>query len=208
MRAARTLRPLLRTQTAARSGAAPGAARLALAPLAPPGTRHRWSVANPVTNLIGSVREDASILPTYTVVHPVNGPVHAVQHSTAVDIEQALACAHGALPGWAGTPLAERKAVFERAAALLESPEWSEKLHEMNRAETSVPEWWSREQLKVAPAMIRALVGYADEALKETTETMGDSEFESFPCSISHSSARLRACSWPQGSLRSPYWSR
>lgn len=171
MRAARTLRPLLRTclpSTARPSG---------LAGVAPLGTRGRWSVANPVTNLIGSVREDASILPTYTVVHPVNGKVHAVQHSTAVDIEQALACAQGELASWSATPLAERRKIFERVAELLETPEWSGKLHEMNRAETSVPEWWSREQLKIAPKMIRALVGYADEALKEKTETMGDSEF-------------------------------
>lgn len=162
-----------------RPGISNGAASVAgstSSSLKPLGARHRWSVANPVTNLIGSVREDASILPTYTVVHPVNGKVHAVQHSTAVDIEQALACAHGVLPSWSGTPLSERKEIFNRVADLLESPEWNEKLHAMNRAETSVPEWWSKEQLKVAPGMIRALVNYADEALKETTETMGEGE--------------------------------
>lgn len=169
MRAARTLRPLLRTRFAnSHPGVATG--------VAPLGARGRWSVANPVTNLIGSVREDASILPTYTVVHPVNGKVHAVQHSTAVDIEQALACAQAELASWSATPLEDRKKIFERVADLLETPEWSDKLHAMNKAETSVPEWWSREQLKIAPKMIRALVGYADEALKEKTETMGDSE--------------------------------
>ncbi|BEI95945.1 hypothetical protein CcaverHIS631_0108940 [Cutaneotrichosporon cavernicola] len=124
--------------------------------------------AKTITNVIGSsIPTPAS---TFDVVHPGTGKVvHAVQRSTAADIAAAVDAAHGALPGWRSTLLSERKAILSRASALLkdEGSGWAKRLVEANVAETSCGAWWAGEQVGAVPHFIDALVGAADEALKE-----------------------------------------
>lgn len=110
--------------------------------------------------------------PTYTVHHPRTGKrVHEVQASTLSDIRQAIKSCHMALPSWSAKPISERCDVILRAAALLDDPTTGlkDRLRDANRAETDISDWWSQTQVDEAAESLRALLGFAEEALRKET---------------------------------------
>lgn len=106
---------------------------------------------------------------TFAISHPSKGVVHSVERSTPADVTSALDSLSSGLQKWKATPLAERAAVFSRAAEILsdESSGWAAKLVESNMAETSVTKWWSAAQIGMATGALRTLAGSAEAALKE-----------------------------------------
>lgn len=76
-----------------------------------------------ITSLIGNDQ------PKAVVSFPVHDPgrfaqrVASVASASAIDVDQAVACANAAQPGWAGTPPEERAACLELAASRLETLE-------------------------------------------------------------------------------------
>ncbi|AOG25302.1 trifunctional transcriptional regulator/proline dehydrogenase/L-glutamate gamma-semialdehyde dehydrogenase [Acidovorax sp. RAC01] len=79
---------------------------------------HGW-MAGP---LLGEDGNDHPVCPTLPVRNPADHSdvVGHVREATDQDVDQALACAQAAAPGWAATPPADRAAALLRAADLLE----------------------------------------------------------------------------------------
>ena len=125
-----------------------------------------------VANLIGPKHQTngnahASAPQTHDVVHPATGQVvHQMQKSTKVDIERAISTAHSALRTWSATSIQDRARIFSKAADLIETSEWTERLRDANIAETSVTFWWSSTQVSEVPNFLRELVRVAAETLK------------------------------------------
>lgn len=127
---------------------------------------HTWLVRNAIGDDAPTTRQ------TFDVVHPGTGiTAHQVQRSTAADLDRAVDVVHGGLPAWRATPLARRKEIMNRAAAIVEDKAsgWADRLLAANVAETSVTQFWAGLQLTMVPEAIRALTSAADEALAETT---------------------------------------
>lgn len=130
-----------------------------------------------VRNLIAQSTKSAPAK-TFDVVHPTGAVAHAVERSTPTDLKEAVDAVAAGLPKWSNTPISERKAIFERAAALVSGPEsiWTQKLHDANMKETSVTKWWSSFQLGGLPIFIKALADSAEAALKEEVITQDTSK--------------------------------
>ena len=116
---------------------------------------------------------------TYNVIHPeTQAIVHQVQRSTEKDLLNAITASDGARSDWATTPLQKRCEIITAAADLIEdhSTGWFDRLRQANLDETSVPSWWSRQQLIDVVGFLRGLVSVTSMALASEKVSHGPCE--------------------------------
>ncbi|KAF5380183.1 hypothetical protein D9615_006180 [Tricholomella constricta] len=111
----------------------------------------------------------ASTGSTFDVSNPASGQTvgHSASASSA-DCRAAISSAARAFEAWERTSHAERRAVFLRAADLVEGEKYREKIRETMQAETAAVEYWCTYNWASAANVLRTAAGFLNEMGGET----------------------------------------
>ena len=132
---------------------------------------------NVLPNLVGQrlpSLDPRVIVESFSVTSPhTREELHRAQSSGHRDVEHAIDVAYQARQSWASTPISERSDIIRRAARLLEdeSSAWKDRLYDSDRAETSVSEWWARQQLTDVAGFMKTLADLAPTVLAPNSRT-------------------------------------
>lgn len=119
----------------------------------------------PLTSLyINGTYRPASTDATFAVTNSYTGRIvgHSASASSS-DCVEAIEAAHRAFPAWESAPLAFRRDVLLRTAAILEGEEWKEKATRALNEETSSTEGWALMNVLSGPGSLRNVAGMVNE---------------------------------------------
>lgn len=119
----------------------------------------------PLTSLyINGTYRAASTDATFAVANSYTGRIvgHSASASSS-DCVEAIEAAHRAFPAWESAPLAFRRDVLLRTAAILEGEEWKEKAMRALKEETSSTEGWALMNVLSGPGSLRNVAGMVNE---------------------------------------------